>query len=75
VTSLWCELAWLGGDAPEAGVLVQIEGGRIAAVQAGADAPPDAERLAGLTIPGLDNAHTHAFQRALRGRTHAGSGS
>jgi formiminoglutamate deiminase len=75
VTSLWCELAWLGGDAPEAGVLVQIEGGRIAAVQAGADAPPDAERLAGLTIPGLANAHSHAFQRALRGRTHAGTGS
>jgi len=75
VSALWCELAWLGGDAPDAGVLVQIEGGRIAAVQAGADAPPDAERLGGLTIPGLANAHSHAFQRALRGRTHAGTGS
>jgi formiminoglutamate deiminase len=28
-----------------------------------------AERLAGLTIPGLANAHSHAFHRALRGRT------
>ena len=27
--------------------------------------------LAGLTIPGLANAHSHAFHRALRGRTHA----
>ena len=25
--------------------------------------------------PGLANAHSHAFQRALRGRTHAGAGS
>jgi formiminoglutamate deiminase len=37
--------------------------------------PPGAERLAGLTIPGLANAHSHAFQRALRGRTQAGTGS
>ena len=32
-------------------------------------------RLPGLTLPGLANAHSHAFQRALRGRTHAGTGS
>ena len=32
-------------------------------------------RLRGLTLPGLANAHSHAFQRALRGRTHAGEGS
>ena len=28
-----------------------------------------ANRLAGLTIPGLANCHSHAFHRALRGRT------
>jgi formiminoglutamate deiminase len=72
---LWCELAWLGGEEPERGVLVEIDGGVITAVQAGADAPHDAERLEGLTIPGLANAHSHAFQRALRGRTHGGTGS
>src|SRR5512132_2053521 len=36
--------------------------------------PPDAtvERLAGkLLLPGLVNAHSHAFQRLLRGRTQA----
>ena len=27
------------------------------------------ERLAGLTVPGLANCHSHAFHRALRGRT------
>ena len=35
---------------------------------AGAAPPPAAERLDGLTVPGLANAHSHAFQRALRGR-------
>jgi formiminoglutamate deiminase len=31
--------------------------------------PGAARRLAGLTIPGLANCHSHAFHRALRGRT------
>ena len=73
--SLWCELAWLGGDTPERGVVIEIEGDTITAVRADAEPPSDAERLPGLTIPGLANAHSHAFQRALRGRTQAGTGS
>ena len=73
---LWCELAWLGGDAPERGVLIEIDDGLLASVTPGtAEPPPDAERLRGLTLPGLANAHSHAFQRALRGRTHGGTGS
>ncbi len=32
-------------------------------------------RLAGLTIPGLANCHSHAFHRALRGRTQRGRGT
>jgi formiminoglutamate deiminase len=77
VTLYWCELAWLGGDAAEAGVLVDVnEGGRIAAVTSGVPAPlSGAVRLEGLTLPGLANAHSHAFQRALRGRTQHGTGS
>jgi formiminoglutamate deiminase len=75
VTSLWCELAWVGGERAESGVLIAVEGDRIASVEAGAAPPADAEHLPGLTLPGLANAHSHAFQRALRGRTHAGSGS
>jgi formiminoglutamate deiminase len=76
VSSYWCELAWLGGELAEAGVVVEVEDGRITAVRAGAPAPPaGSTRLDGLTIPGLANAHSHAFQRALRGRTHGGSGS
>ena len=34
--------------------------------------PGGAERLTGLTVPGFANAHSHAFHRALRGRTHGG---
>jgi formiminoglutamate deiminase len=76
VTAYWCELAWLGGAAAEAGVLVDVEDGRIAAVTAGIPAPlSGARRLEGLTLPGFANAHSHAFQRALRGRTHSGAGS
>jgi formiminoglutamate deiminase len=76
VTAYWCELAWLGGERGEAGVSVEIEEGRIAAVETGVSAaPPGARGLEGLTIPGLANAHSHAFQRALRGRTQHGTGS
>ncbi|MEP6955126.1 MAG: formimidoylglutamate deiminase [Solirubrobacteraceae bacterium] len=76
MSALWCELAWLGGPGVEAGVLLELDGDRLAAVRGGiAGPPPGAERLAGLTIPGLANAHSHAFQRALRGRTHGGRGS
>jgi len=77
VTPYWCELAWLGGNVAEAGVLVDVgEDGRIAAVTSGVPAPlSGAVRLEGLTLPGLANAHSHAFQRALRGRTQQGTGS
>jgi formiminoglutamate deiminase len=72
---LWCELAWLGGERAEADVLVELDGERIASVSAGVSSPPaDATSLRGLTIPGLADAHSHAFQRALRGRTQAERG-
>jgi formiminoglutamate deiminase len=67
---LWCELAWLGGsDPPQAGVAIEIEGDRITSVAASKAADPEAVVLRGLTLPGLANAHSHAFQRGLRGRT------
>jgi formiminoglutamate deiminase len=67
----WLERAWLGQVPGVAeGVLVSVEEGRFAAVETGvASRPADADRLAGLTIPGMANAHSHAFHRALRGRT------
>ena len=33
------------------------------------------ERLHGVVLPGLANAHSHAFHRALRGRTHGDGGN
>jgi formiminoglutamate deiminase len=41
-------------------------------VNAGVD---DAEMLPGVVLPGLANGHSHAFHRALRGRTHDGGGT
>ncbi|WP_344043562.1 formimidoylglutamate deiminase, partial [Nocardioides panacihumi] len=35
----------------------------------------DSARVPGLTLPGLANTHSHAFHRALRGRTQQGRGS
>ena len=76
MTAYWCELAWLGDERTEAGVLIDVEDGRIAGVTGGAPAPPaGAVRLDGVTIPGLANAHSHAFQRALRGRTQQDRGT
>jgi formiminoglutamate deiminase len=37
--------------------------------------PEGASRIPGLTIPGLANCHSHAFHRALRGRTQRGAGT
>jgi formiminoglutamate deiminase len=57
-------------------VTIEVAGKRIIAVANGvASAPPGAHRLAGLTVPGMANAHSHAFHRALRGRTHGETGS
>jgi len=76
VSKYWCELAWLGGPVPEAAVVIETVGEQIASVRAGiAEAPLGSERLEGLVVPGLANSHSHAFQRALRGRTHAVTGS
>jgi formiminoglutamate deiminase len=75
VSAWFAELAWLGSDRGVAErVLVEAEGERIATVTEGADPPPGATRLTGLTIPGLANGHSHAFHRALRGRTHRAGG-
>ncbi|WP_116246520.1 formimidoylglutamate deiminase [Nocardiopsis sp. FIRDI 009] len=71
----WCEWAWLGGDTPDRGVLLEVADGRFASVASDTAPPEDAEVLGGLTLPGLANAHSHAFHRALRGRTHADGGS
>jgi formiminoglutamate deiminase len=75
VTTYLAEHAWLGGDRAEADVVLEVDGDRLAAVRPGAEPPADAERLPGLTLPGMANGHSHAFHRALRGRTHRSGGT
>ena len=72
--SWWCENAWLPPGRVAARVLLAVTDGRITGVEEGVDAPSTAQRLTGLVVPGLANAHSHAFHRALRGRTQTGRG-
>lgn len=65
-----CEYAWLPGGI-QSDVTVSVQDGRITAI--GSD--NSGERREGLTLPGFANAHSHAFHRALRGRTHRDKGS
>ncbi|HEU5042627.1 MAG TPA: formimidoylglutamate deiminase [Nocardioidaceae bacterium] len=74
MTSYLLERAWLGDGAVVDDVLVRIEDGRFTEVRAGA-VDESAQRLAGLTIPAFANCHSHAFHRALRGRTQRGRGT
>jgi formiminoglutamate deiminase len=72
----YAELAWLGGarETVDERVLITTSGERVLAVEVGSDPPPDARRLPGLVLPGLANAHSHAFHRALRGSAQGGAG-
>lgn len=57
-------------------VLIEADAvGTITSAARGVAPPPGVERLAGLTIAGMANAHSHAFHRALRGRTQRGGGT
>jgi formiminoglutamate deiminase len=59
----------------ERDVVIEIEGDRIVAVRPGVTSTPrGAQRLAGCTLPGFVNAHSHAFHRALRGTSEIGRG-
>ena len=69
----WLERAWTGTGPVRDRLLVDVEDGVFTRVAPG---PPEgATRLPGLTVPGLANCHSHAFHRALRGRTQRGRGS
>lgn len=74
MTSWWCELAVVDG-AVERGVTVTAHDGRFSAVVPDTEPSAATQRLAGLTIPGLANTHSHAFHRALRSRTQADRGT
>ncbi|MEU4801814.1 formimidoylglutamate deiminase [Actinosynnema sp. NPDC023587] len=72
--SFWCEQAWLP-DGIASRVLVRVDRGTITSVSTVDTIPLGCERLYGVVLPGFANAHSHAFHRALRGRTHSAGGT
>ena len=65
--TLWATRAWLPGGWAN-GVLLRVDGaGCWSEVSPGTAAPAEAEVLASPVLPGLVNAHSHAFQRAFVG--------
>ncbi|MFT4083645.1 MAG: formimidoylglutamate deiminase [Nocardioides sp.] len=72
MTAYLLEHAWVDRAVRDR-VRVEIEGGVLTAVEP--DATQTATPLRGLTLPGFANTHSHAFHRALRGRTQRRSGT
>ncbi|MDH3266622.1 MAG: amidohydrolase family protein, partial [Gammaproteobacteria bacterium] len=73
MTTIFARLA-LTSDGWAENVRIDIEGRLIGTVTPD-ESPADADVEAGIAIPGLANAHSHAFQRALAGHTeHRGPG-
>ena len=64
---LWAPQAWVAGRWRDGVVLEVGADGRWSAITPDQPPPPDAERLTGPALPGLVNAHSHAFQRAFAG--------
>jgi len=64
---LWAPQAWVAGRW-QAGVMLRIaDSGHWAAVETEVPPPPGARLLNGPVLPGLVNAHSHAFQRGFAG--------
>ena len=70
------ELAWSPALGLREDVLIEADGDRFGAITPDVrEASGRVTRLPGLTLPGLANAHSHAFHRALRGITQASRGT
>ncbi|MBB5787733.1 formimidoylglutamate deiminase [Jiangella mangrovi] len=74
MTAYWAAHAWLPSGVGE-NVRIEVADGVIVAVTPGSAPAGGDTRLPGVVLPGFANAHSHAFHRALRGRTHDGRGS
>lgn len=74
MSSYWFESAVVGGLV-RSGVRVEESDGVFTRVETDVAARDADTRLAGLVLPGLANGHSHAFHRALRGRTHGDGGT
>jgi formiminoglutamate deiminase len=74
MTTYWCELAVNELEVLE-GVRISEADGVITAIEDDVHSRNGDVVLAGLTLPGFANGHSHAFHRALRGRTHGDGGT
>ena len=74
MTAYWARHAWLESGIAERVRLVAA-GGRWTSVSANTPARSGDSILPGVVLPGFANTHSHAFHRALRGRTHDGGGT
>ncbi|MGB4777457.1 formimidoylglutamate deiminase, partial [Microbacterium sp.] len=74
-TAFWAPRAWIGDGIADHVRIVCDDAGRIASVETDAGALATDTVLDGVVLPGAVNAHSHAFHRLLRGRTHDGGGS
>ena len=72
---LWAPQAWVGGRWLDAVLLRIGDNGHWSEVTSGSSAPPGATVLGGPVLPGLVNAHSHAFQRAFAGLAERRSGA
>ena len=74
MTTFWCEHAVLPGGVRRLGSRRRRPRPHPRGPLRGAGQPDDT-RLSGVVLPGLANGHSHAFHRALRGRTHDDGGN
>lgn len=74
MTTYWCADAVLPGGAAR-GVRLTETDGYWTSVETDTEPQADDVRLGGVALPGFANCHSHAFHRALRGRTHADGGT
>src|ERR1700693_3891396 len=71
--TFWASSVVAGGEVL-ASVRLVVQDGRILERQMGA-APEPGDVLLGTVLPGMGNAHSHAFHRLLRGQTHRNGGA
>ncbi len=73
-TLLWAPRAWIEGRWVDAVLLHADADGHWADIDVGSAPPPQATVLPGPVLPGLVDAHSHAFQRAFAGLAERRSG-
>ena len=64
---LWAQRAWIAGRWAESVLLRAGPDGHWAEIRTATAPPPQATKLPGPVLPGLVDAHSHAFQRAFAG--------